>query len=90
MCLNKWSPSCRSWSTCPGARDGAGLPLLPFVWGGSATDGGVYRSMIGADVFFKEGAPPTWQTLPKPPLGQQETAPFGAWRSLSVGPVQEG
>jgi hypothetical protein len=83
-----WTPECTRWLTCPGTQDGAGLPLLSFVWGGSAADQGVYRSMIGSDAFFRNGAPASWKTLPQPPDGVQETTPFGAWASLPLGPVQ--
>jgi hypothetical protein len=83
------TPLCLQWNTCPGRTAGAGFPLLPFVWGGLAADHSIYKSMIGSDALFKGGAPASWsssQHLPKPPLGNQETTPFGAWGSLAMGP----
>jgi hypothetical protein len=60
----RWTPSCSRWDECPLKRDGGGLPLLGTVWGGSATDQGAYRSLIGADVFFQGGKPTAW-ALPR-------------------------
>lgn len=70
VCVNSksWSPQCLHWSTCPGRRDGGGFPLLPTVWGGLAADHGIYRSMVGSDVFFKDGAAAQWKFWPQPPM----------------------
>lgn len=59
-----WTPGCSAWNLCPAAKDGGGLPLLATIWGGNATDQGLYRSLIGADVFFQDGRPGP-QQLPR-------------------------
>ena len=89
MNAKSWTPQCLHWSTCPGTRDGGGFPLLPTTWGGLAADHGVYRSMVGSDVFFQGGAAPLWKQWPKPPMGTQETSAPLARVSLPLGPVQD-
>jgi hypothetical protein len=91
-CVNSesWTPKCLHWNTCPGRRDGGHFPLLPMLWGGLAADHGIYRSMIGSDVFFEGGAAPSWKSWPQPPAADLRT-PFDwmeAHVSLPVGPVQ--
>ena len=91
-CVNSetWTPKCLHWNTCPGRRDGGHFPLLPMLWGGLAADHGIYRSMIGSDVFFQGGAAPSWKSWPQPPAADLRT-PFDrmeAHVSLPVGPVQ--
>ena len=85
--VTSWTPLCTKWNTCPGTTNGGGLPLLSSVWGGSASDQGVYRTLIGSEVFFKNGAPATWKTLPQPPDGVMETVPNGTWTPLFLGPA---
>jgi len=41
-------PFCRDFDVCPEPPDGAGLPLLPFLWGGNAANAGLYRSLVGS------------------------------------------
>jgi hypothetical protein len=91
VCVNSetWTPKCLHWDTCPGARDGGNFPLLPVLWGGRAADHGIYRSMIGSDVSFQDGAKPSWKSWPQPPVDIQ--APFRMQQAhvpLPLGPVQ--
>ena len=84
-----WTPKCLRWDTCPGARDSGNFPLLPTLWGGRAADHGIYRSMIGSDVFFQDGAKPTWKNWPQPPM--DVPMPFLSMEAhvpLPLGPVQ--
>lgn len=60
-----------------------------MLWGGLAADHGIYRSMIGSDVFFQDGAKPSWKNWPRPPMDIQEPFRFLEARvPLPLGPVQ--
>jgi len=61
-----WAGSCQDYTTCPPrgtGLDGAGLPLLPVLWGGLAADMGVYRSFPASALWRSEPPPseiPRW------------------------------
>lgn len=62
--------ACQDFSTCPGKadrKDGAGLPLLPFLWGGLAASAGVYRSLPTSGIWDTDMSVPVaprWPTSP--------------------------
>ena len=71
-----YAGNCDEFSTCPGRQDGAGLPLLPFLWGGLAADRGVYRTLPASDFWVAYDA----QHPSLPP------APEPLWKGGEYGP----
>jgi len=64
--------------------------LLPTLWGGLAADHSIYRSMIGSDVFFQNGAQPSWKGWPQPPVDEAAQSRWGlAHVPLPLGPVRD-
>ena len=56
---SSWASACQDYTTCPPrdtGRDGAGLPLLPVLWGGLAADMGVYRSLPASSIWRADPA----------------------------------
>jgi len=77
-------PFCRDYDLCPAPRDGANLPLLPFLWGGNASNQGIYRSFPGSNAssLAMGGA---WDVVHRPPIQIMQASIFGPSTPLMQG-----